>query len=320
MASAELPEGAGALPSARIARFAWLESVRDLTLTGCTGVGCRGLHLISQALASRGMPSELTRFMLSGVIKAADMEHNETAQRVTGKSICEMLVWSPHIQLLDISANALSDAGFEELSRGLGHLSRLRYLSVADNGIGFAGAQAIARGLTLDFSAVFPQRVCCHDADRRRALAVIEELYLGHNPVGSKGAVALVAALHYMTGLRTLDMSHMAIRNEGLCALAQAPPGFGCQLEALDFGGNRVTWLRKWNVSSLVSLRVLVLDDNRLRDEGVVEAARAVAELRHLKLLSLVNNDTTADADARACAVPLFSGAYVAVGQSAADA
>ena len=129
---------------------------------------------------------------------------------------------APTLRVLDLSGNGVGDAGITSVARALavqrgaggatmpgGWGGGLRRLALRDNGVTRRGAEALARAL--------------HPATGRGAGAGLEELDLGHNPLGVGGfnAVGLAAALRGHPALRRLALRCCALGDEDALALAE---------------------------------------------------------------------------------------------------
>jgi Leucine-rich repeat (LRR) protein len=115
-----------------------------------------------------------------------------------------------HLELLDLSGNALGDGGVDALAAALPDLRSLATLRLGSVRLSPRGACALSAALPM-----------------MRALA---ELRLDGNALGNEGASAVATALAALPHLRYLDLSNCRICDSGAVALAAA---FPLHLEAL---------------------------------------------------------------------------------------
>ncbi len=203
--------------------------------------------------------------------------------------------------------NQFGDAGLAALL-GAGHLSGLRTLSVAQNGITGAGATLLGS-----------------------APPEIERLNVSSNDLGPDGATALAAALPRMR-LKALQIDAAGLGSEGLARVIQAGRGLLTQVGAarndlgsegaarlgsvpeaasvrrLDLAGNALgaNGIAALGRSPyLKNLRQLGLDSNEIGDEGGVALEQALDSLPNLEELQLQDNDLGPIAAAAIATSPL---------------
>lgn len=95
------------------------------------------------------------------------------------------------MRYLDLARNRIGAAGAKALARALKQISGLRWLNLGDNAIGADGARALAPALA--------------------ALPELRQLYLESNDLGREGVQALVPALQVLTGLVNLCVHDNAL-------------------------------------------------------------------------------------------------------------
>ncbi|WP_279580601.1 leucine-rich repeat domain-containing protein [Fodinicola feengrottensis] len=160
------------------------------------------------------------------------------------------------------------------------------HLLLGTNGLGAAGAAAVAEGLTPGHQIRTVYLGCNRiDADGLAALAdrvatdrTVRALWLKRNPIGDAGVVRLSQALRENTAIRTLDLVNTGLGLAGLDALATTLAERPLRLERLFLGGNG---LRPDAVPMLVRIirdggvREIYLAANHLGDDGTAQLAAA---------------------------------------------
>jgi uncharacterized protein (TIGR02996 family) len=162
----------------------------------------------------------------------------------------------PHLTLLDLRGNSLSDTDIQSLTEG-DILQSLRTLDLSDNNLGHAGAQLLAQSA--------------------RATS-LTSLDVHANRIQAEGALALVESSR-LERLTSLNLSRNALGDEGIARLVQAS-GLR-RLHDLSLAGNRFGPEGARAVADsphLAALRFLDLSHNHIKEKG----ARALVDSPHL--------------------------------------
>jgi Ran GTPase-activating protein (RanGAP) involved in mRNA processing and transport len=106
------------------------------------------------------------------------------------------------VRELDLSHNAIGDAGAAAIGQALGQSVSLQVLVLAGNGVSKYGALYIAKGLKQN--------------------STLLKLDLSTNAISDAGAAALAEALQFNHALKSLDVTRNLLTNAGAVVLAEA--------------------------------------------------------------------------------------------------
>ncbi|PVI03182.1 RNI-like protein [Periconia macrospinosa] len=147
-----------------------------------------------------------------------------------------LITQTPNLRTLDLDQTELGDAGVADLfERLVEHTIEtplpLRHLYLNGAGVGTRAATAIAKFLES------PQ-------------CALDSLYMGHNPIGNSGAIALAAGLRKNKSLTRLMLISSGISDDGAIAVFEALEdhpaisalGLGQQYATQDLG-SRYNWI-----------------------------------------------------------------------------
>ena len=188
------------------------------------------------------------------------------------------------VDLCKQGVGSVQAARVVRVAAGSPHVS---HLLLGTNGLGAAGARAVAGELTPGHRISTVYLGCNRiDADGAGALAdrlatdgEIRALWLKRNPIGDAGVRLIAEALAANTTLRTLDLVNTGLTAAGLEPLADALAARPPIMERLFLGGNG---LRPDAVLVLARLdrdggvRELFLAVNHLGDEGAAALAESL--------------------------------------------
>ncbi len=242
---------------------------------------------------------------LASAAFAGTLESLSMERRWLEAEVVSVLAALPRLHALLLDGGRLGDEGAIELAR---LPRRWTWLDLRSNEVGVPGARALA------------------DSE---ALASVEGLCLGHNPLGDEGVGALVASPRFarlrvlklsggyggeerpgavlgramrdapMAGtLEQLDLSGAALGPEGALALAVAPL---VRLRQLNLSGNAIGdagVVALAGSAAWGALRWLELSGNGLGDDGALALARSphLAELQWLNLGRVALSQTAREA------------------------
>ena len=175
----------------------------------------------------------------------------------------------------------------------------LKFLSLANNGLGADGILALVPGLRrltalealrLDGNIVedsVEDRVSCLQAlaGCLRHMSALTSLDLGHNCFGAPSALTLVGCLNHLPNLRSLDLRYNELGAGGM-------PQLGGSLQHMP------------------KLRSLFLQSNSIGDDGVAELASSLMGSTSLTEINLSENELTGSSlcSLKAALVALSSG------------
>ena len=189
---------------------------------------------------------------------------------------------------LDLSSNGIGDAGAQALADALEESPILQRLDLSNNEIDLEGVMALARGLQghrsmrhLNLSGNYVGGLGAKAlAQALQENDCLEELLLGGNGIGDEGCRELLAALAEAPHrLSWVDLPSNAIGPAGAKALAD----FLLASASPQFSGGAGS-------PPPSGLRKLDLYMNELGDAGVAQVAEAVREVRGLEELNLGGN------------------------------
>lgn len=244
--------------------------LEDLDLSA-NDVGDEGAEKLAESVLSH------TRRLRSLAIAENDIEDDGA------EALAKALRSLPSLEFLDLSANAIGPQGAAALASALPLLRELAALDLSDNPLGASGGHALALSLaklgggpgggglarlSLGFCALASSGVLALAGALQTApLRGLEQLELGSNGMGDKGAAALAEALPELLRLRALDLADNALSGTAS----------GC-----------VALLR--SLHALKSLTRLSLGKNELMPEGAAELARSLHRHSQLRSLNLGHN------------------------------
>lgn len=163
-----------------------------------------------------------------------------------------------NLTILDLNVNQIGDKGVSALLTACadGALPKLKELYLNDNNFGAKGMEAFAEV-------------------SKEAMAQLQVLRIGGNPIGDNGLTSLAKALHNgaLPQLQVLYLNNNNIGDPGVQALANACAEMG----------------------ALSQLKQLFFNKNRISDSGVYALKRACADgaLSNLEKLNLSINNIT---------------------------
>lgn len=179
----------------------------------------------------------------------------------------------------------LQDACLELKDRS----ARLTMLNLSGRGIGSSGMKRLAD------SCCFPRPEKVVWRQGRPYLTPLVCLWLENNYLHPHSAEDLARLIRVSPSLRHLHLAHNALSNEGARAVADA-----CfsQVQVCNLADNEIGPAGARNLAEQLkdptcTIQTLVLDGNRLRDEGAMEFVDALRHNTSLKSLDLRYNDIT---------------------------
>ena len=177
---------------------------------------------------------------------------------VGAKALVEAINCNAIFEELELSYNK---AGSISFTKAFGSNTALKKLVLRYNGIGDAGAEALAKGLSCN--------------------TFLEELDLTNNGIGGNGGlVAFAQAIRSNTALKKLVLESNDIGDAGAEALAEV---LSCNtfLEELDLRGNEIGYggaeALAQAIKSNTTLKKLFLDFNGIGDAGAVALAEVLS-------------------------------------------
>ena len=178
---------------------------------------------------------------------------------------------------LDLQRNELGAAGGAALCTAVGRNTCLRTLNLKENEMGLAGARALSIALSLN--------------------TALTSLNVSQNDFGAEGGAAWAATLVLNTTLCSLSIDSNMLGEEGgealATALVQKHPSLTFLSAASNgFGSSGASLGRA--VRACTVLRKLVLEDNKIDDEGGVALCEAFAAQAELVDLNLAFNEISA--------------------------
>ncbi|REE94820.1 gala protein [Thermomonospora umbrina] len=190
---------------------------------------------------------------------------------------------------VDLCKQGLGPEGAARLLPAVVGSPLARHLLLGTNGIGRAGAVALAAELRPGHGLETLYLGCNRiEANGVEALAgalagddTVRALWLKRNPIGDAGARAIAAVLRSNTTIRTLDLVNTGLTTDGLRALLNALAERPRPIERLFLGGNGLGPDAADVLAALIrdaGVRELFLPANHLGDEGVTTLARAVGD------------------------------------------
>jgi uncharacterized protein (TIGR02996 family) len=263
-----------------------------------------------------GLPEGLEWFFWGGLVEGVVVWSVADWQQAVGVVDVRRVVWRrrgslflEHTQLLaglvalDLKDNGIGDAGAEALAQSP-HLTNLRVLNLGYNWIGDAGARALAQSphLTnlreLNLSSSWIREAGAEALAQSPHLTNLRVLNLSYNGIGDAGAEALAQSPH-LTNLRVLNLEFNEIGDAGAVALAY--PHL-TNLRELNLSANGIGDAGAEALAQsphLTNLRVLDLEENGIGDAG----AEALAQSPHLTNLRVLNLEFNEIGDAGAAAL-----------------
>jgi Ran GTPase-activating protein (RanGAP) involved in mRNA processing and transport len=157
------------------------------------------------------------------------------------------------------------------------HDASLTLLNLSCEGMGSEGLKKISRS-------------CCAYCDKEKCQSSLVALWLENNEIYPGGAQALSDIVQASPKLRYLYMAHNAINNTGSSTLSSA--AFR-SLEVCNLTDNQIGPMGARSIAKNLcdsTVKTLILDDNKLRDDGVKLLAEGLKENTTLTTLSLKFN------------------------------
>mmetsp|Transcript_20843 Transcript_20843/g.66014 ORF Transcript_20843/g.66014 Transcript_20843/m.66014 type:complete len:351 (-) Transcript_20843:9-1061(-) len=181
------------------------------------------------------------------------------------------------VKVLVLDHNRLGDAGVRALATGLEYCRALEHLSLAFNGVGPAGAAAVAELL-----------VPSEDADLQARKPQLVGLSMQGNELGGEGVLALAKGIEVTKSLKILNLANVHLTNEhpvALKALTDALMANDSLLEKVDINFNPIGSEAAANflpaVAKQVNLKVFRVTHRVERD--VAESYRLLLFQRNTK-------------------------------------
>jgi Ran GTPase-activating protein (RanGAP) involved in mRNA processing and transport len=157
------------------------------------------------------------------------------------------------------------------------HDASLTLLNLSCEGMGSVGLKKISKS-------------CCACCDKKTCKSSLVALWLENNEIYPQGAQALSEIVQASPKLRYLYMAHNAINNTGTSTLSSA--AFR-SLEVCNLTDNQIGPMGARAIAKNIrdsTVKTLILDDNKLRDDGVKLLAEGLKENTALTTLSLKFN------------------------------
>jgi Ran GTPase-activating protein (RanGAP) involved in mRNA processing and transport len=205
------------------------------------------------------------------------------------------------LQHLDLSLNEIGAAGCASLAPALQSISSLQILNLSYNDFGDAGCASLAPALqsmsllhVLDLSHnKFGAAGCSSLASALQSMSSLTALNLSHNDIGDKSCASLATALQSMSSLCTLDLSYNFIGDAGCAELAPALMLMS-SLQNFQIRSNRIKNAGCVSLApalqSMSSLQTLGMSLNKIGDAGCAALASALPSMPSLQTLDLDDN------------------------------
>ena len=177
------------------------------------------------------------------------------------------------VRTLDLRYNSIGDDGAEALARGLSMNPNLQNLSLRNNFIGPVGAASLCEALETN--------------------TTVEHLDLGTNAIGKAGVAAISKMLQTNKTLRCLSLWSNHLDAECIQRIAMGLR-FNTTLEVLNLGGNEIgdrgaqalADVLKYNTT----LRSLHMANSQICGEGALALARVLTTNTRLRLVDILHN------------------------------
>ena len=174
------------------------------------------------------------------------------------------------LRTFDLGGNAIGSQGTSSLSIALTNCMHLHTLDLNSNAIDNSGAQALFPTLndkknleTVDLSG---NRITSLRGFKMVSNSLLKYLKLGNNRIDDEGIKEL--DLTNCNKLHTLNLSFNRIGDRGIHALLPTLNGKR-DLQTVNLSGNRITSIHGFKMLSNSGLKDLLLDSNRIDDEGI---------------------------------------------------
>ena len=269
--------------------------------------GLEQLWLNNNNLMSSGIKTICKSLKQITVLKLLQLESNQITKEAAG-DIASVVTYNPLIQCLFLGNNKLQTEGAVEVSLAISNISHLKSLSLNGNQITEDAAVSIA-------AAIMNNRG-------------LEKLWLFNNRLADKGVAIIANALKSINTLNTLHIENNSVTgettdSENLTTVIINNPS----LEKVYLGYNykrlhlkhtlklccalkKVSQLKELSLSdnglsveaaneigevasNNVNLKKLWLNDNNLRDVGVIKVLLQLRQLSDIRLIHLENNYIT---------------------------
>ncbi|RWW21378.1 hypothetical protein GW17_00014470 [Ensete ventricosum] len=197
---------------------------------------------------------------------------NDGISEEAAKAVCELIPCTDKLKILHFHNNMTGDEGAVAISEVLRRSPRLEDFRCSSTRVGSVGGIELAKAL---------------DTCTR-----LKRIDLRDNIFGVDAGMALSRTLEKLVHVKEIHLSYLNLEDEGAIAIADALKQSAPSLEGLDIAGNEITPKAAPALAGCVavktSLRMLILSENELRDQGAVLIGKALEEghtqLRELDL------------------------------------
>jgi Ran GTPase-activating protein (RanGAP) involved in mRNA processing and transport len=185
---------------------------------------------------------------------------------------------------LDLSCNLFTDAGIEQLSRGLlgSRAKSLREVSVRANSIGPRGCEALCQAI--------------------RGCPGLQSLDVSQNPLGRAGGLSIVDLLQGSQSLLDLRLADTEIDINVLVAISTALMTNRPMLELCNLENPRLSTLQEDHTVHIgrmlrvnTHVQAIYLGKHKIRDDGVRQLVSFLLENKTLQVLDLRCNELGAE-------------------------
>ena len=295
-------------------------SLEELNLTGndaVAGIGhmalgeslkrnktLKTLNISSCGIDDQGMKSLASALEMNGSLEELNLTGNDAVTGIGHMALGESLKRNKTLKTLNISSCGIDDQGMKSLASALEMNGSLEEMNLSGNRVGTGiGYMALGeslkrnRGLkTLNISYCDIDEQCMKSLasafEMNSSLAVLDLSW--NNAVTGIGLMALGESLKRNRGLKTLNISHCGIDDQGMKSLASALEMNG-SLEELDLGWNdAVTGIGLTALGESLKrnrgLKSLNISYCSIDDQGVESLASALEMNGSLEELNLRGN------------------------------
>ena len=212
------------------------------------------------------------------------------------------------LQILALNDNKLQGAGATMVITALQHIFSLSELYLSNNDITETAARSIAEFLSQNINL----QVLDLNRNNLRAAGIImiakclqkfstlQKLCLGYNNCTAEAADDIAAILLQNANLVVLDLSGNDLQLAGFKKVARALRCCSSSLTELYISSNNFTEEAADDIAAVVlcnaNLRVLELNNNDLRDAGIIKVAKALQHIQSLTTLCVQYNSVSEEA------------------------
>ena len=197
---------------------------------------------------------------------------NDGISEEAAKAVCELIPSTDKLKILHFHNNMTGDEGAIAISEVLKRSPLLEDFRCSSTRVGSVGGIELAKAL--------------------ESCTRLKRIDLRDNIFGVDAGIALSQTLEKLVHVKEIYLSYLNLEDEGAIAIANALKQSAPSLEGLDITGNDITAKAAPALAGCVaikkSLRMLILSENELKDQGAVLIGKALEEghtqLRELDL------------------------------------